>query len=347
MKCSVRLAFTLVELLVVIAIIGILVAMLLPAVQSAREAARRMSCVNNMKNVALAVHNYHDANKKFPVSMGFWGGTDTGEGDGPAAGWILAVLPYLEEGVLYDRFKEGGAFEGKFNSARTRAPSPGLGLASLENGVSVPELMATQLTILQCPSDESASLLSSAQYGWFNVPVAVTSYKGVLGDSAIREEITTYTNDASQYPSGVYDRPGPGNKDPDRDCHNDTRCRGIFFRQSWRKPVKFSKVSDGTSKTYMIGEDIVAYNHHSTAFYSDGDWCSCNVPLNNLLNVPPQPAGQDDWWELRSFRSLHPSGANFARVDASVSFVTDTVDNVVYRTSCTRDGDELVDENSL
>ncbi len=347
MKRPVRLAFTLVELLVVIAIIGILVALLLPAVQSAREAARRMSCVNKMKNIALAVHNYHDANKRFPISYGFWGSTDTGDGNGSSVGWIVSTLPYLEEGVLFDQFKEGGAFEGEFFPARARAPVEGFGLASLKNNISVPQLMATQLEILQCPSDGDVQTVSNAQYGWFNVDVALTSYKGVLGDTAISDSISTYTNDGSQFPSGQYDQPGPGGVDPDRDCHNDTRCRGIFFRQSWRKPVKFSKVSDGTSKTYMIGEDLPIYNHHSTAFYSDGDWCSCNVPLNNLLGVIPPSAGQDDWWELRSFRSLHPSGANFAKVDASVAFVSDTIDNVVYRTSCTRDGDELVDPNSL
>ncbi len=348
MKRSVRLAFTLVELLVVIAIIGILVAMLLPAVQSAREAARRMSCVNNMKNIALAVHNYHDAKKTFPISMGF-SNADQGKGEGPAAGWILATLPYLEEGILYDRFKEGGAFEGKWRVGQGARPQEGRGLGSIKNNVSVPELMATQLTILQCPSDESVAQVSDQQYGWRTVPVATTSYKGVVGDSQIGEsDGTIHTNLGGNPPSGDYDKPAEPHT-TQNDCHRDTRCKGIFFRQSWQRPVKFSSVSDGTSKTFMIGEDIPLYNYHSVAFYSDGDWCSCNIPINNELGDIPTLQSVIDrtypWWNYRSFRSLHPGGANFAKVDASVQFVSDTIDNVFYRTSCTRNGGETFFDN--
>src|SRR6478609_2881110 len=96
-----RRGFTLVELLVVIAIIGILVALLLPAIQAAREAARRASCTNKLKNVGLAVLNHHDIKKHFPVSMGYVveGGEAPGM-DQPCAGWIVSVLPQLEEQAL-------------------------------------------------------------------------------------------------------------------------------------------------------------------------------------------------------------------------------------------------------
>src|SRR4051794_706762 len=105
-----RRAFTLVELLVVIAIIGILVALLLPAIQAAREAARRSSCSNNLKNLGLAALNHHDVMKHFPVS---YGAAYAGEAPVPqsGAGWILNMLPQLEETTLYDQFKQGGAFE--------------------------------------------------------------------------------------------------------------------------------------------------------------------------------------------------------------------------------------------
>ena len=111
-------AFTLVELLVVIAIIGILVALLLPAIQAAREAARRTACTNNLKNLGLAVLNHHDVKTHFPVNMGY---SLPGEAPGleqPAVGWILNTLPQLEEQPLYDQFRTGGAFEGNFNSER-------------------------------------------------------------------------------------------------------------------------------------------------------------------------------------------------------------------------------------
>ncbi|TWT86201.1 putative major pilin subunit [Pseudobythopirellula maris] len=334
--------FTLVELLVVIAIIGILVALLLPAVQSAREAARRMSCGNKEKNLALACLNYHDAQSHFPESSGYYGTFDGQEGRGSAAGWILHVLPYIEEQPLYDQFEAGGAFDGVYVLGQCRAPAPGKGLASKVGDVSVPELMRTQLEMLQCPSDESVLQLSGQQYGWPSCDVATTSYKGVLGDSVIGETNgTTFTNAASQYPSGIYDKP-PEPYTTQYDCHRDTRCRGIFFRQSWRRPVKISTVTDGTSKTFLIGEDVPAYNYHSAAFYSDGDWGSGNTPLNNLMSLPPGTVDPAFWWEQRGFRSKHVGGANFALVDGSVRFVTDGVDNVLYRVSCTRNGGESI-----
>lgn len=342
-----RHAFTLVELLVVIAIIGILVALLLPAVQSAREAARRMSCVNAMKNLALAVHNHHDAQGHFPISMGLTEDFDGPEGAGPAAGWITQILPQIEEQILYDRLKEGGAFKGEWRIGIGRSPRPDHGLGSLENGISVPELMATQLTLLQCPSDQSVSQLSITQFGWTNVPVALTSYKGVIGDTVILDNLSAGTaerNPLGLFPSGIYDQPGLS-ADKEFDCIGDTRCKGIFFRQSWQKPVKFSKISDGTSKTFMIGENIPEYNLHSVAFYSDGDVCSCNYPINELVGLDPNdPSAVEVWRQRGSFSSFHPGGANFALADASVRFVSESVNNQFYRAGCTRNNDELISE---
>ncbi|MEM9186251.1 MAG: DUF1559 domain-containing protein [Planctomycetota bacterium] len=339
-----RRGFTLVELLVVIAIIGILVGLLLPAVQSAREAARRMSCTNNLKNLSLACLNHHDVQGHFPVSMGFTQANDGSQGAGPAAGWILQVLPQIEEQPLYDQFKQGGAFEGTWQIGRGRSPAPGFGLGSINNGISVPELMATQLVMLQCPSDQSVLELSTDQYGWPTTPVALTSYKGNIGDTVVGETNgTTFTNAASQFPSGVYDQTTPPFT-TDNDCHRDTRCRGVFYRQSWRRPVTIPRITDGTSKTFLIGEDVPAYNFHSAAFYSDGDWCSCNTPINNLLALGPDQVDPVFWWEQRGFRSLHPGGANFSLADGSVRFVSESVDNVLYRTTCTRDAGELVNE---
>lgn len=336
-------AFTLVELLVVIAIIGILVALLLPAVQSAREAARRMSCGNKLKNIGLAILNHHDVQGHFPVSRGMFSGIDGADGEGPATGWILEILPQLEEQPLYDQFEQGGAFKGTFVvGAALRGGLPGeYGLASRNNDISVPGLMKQQLTILQCPSDDTVLQNSTNQYQWEGAEVALTSYKGVLGDTWLGpEDGGLFNNDGSLYPTGIY------NKNPGyRDCHRDTRCRGIFFRQSWRKKVKISKVTDGTSNTFMVGEDLPLYNKHSAAYYSNGDWCSCNIPLNYGLTEPDPEAFAEAWWDAQGFRSRHPGGANFCRVDGSVTFVSEGVDNTLYRTSCTRDGGEVVNES--
>jgi len=340
---------------VVIAIIGILVSLLLPAIQAAREAARRSSCTNNLKQLGLAVLTYEQAHKIFPTSEGWEGSATQDEIDVQEAlhpktqgkylsgkGWILTILPELEENSLYDQFRQGGAFDGTgpFRGGLCKNPKPGLGLVSMKNGISVPELMKSQLSVLQCPSDDSVKLLSDRQFQWTSCPVATTSYKGVLDDTYLGDAATIFGNDESIYKSGIYKR------DPDqRDCHRGTRCRGIFFRNTWLAPVKSAKITDGMSKTLMIGEDVPAYNYHSAAFYSNGDWCSCNIPLNYLMNLPPELADPTAWWDVQGFRSRHPGGVHFTACDGSVHFLTDSISHVVFRTSCTRDGGETVGES--
>jgi prepilin-type N-terminal cleavage/methylation domain-containing protein/prepilin-type processing-associated H-X9-DG protein len=351
--------FTLVELLVVIAIIGILVALLLPAIQAAREAARRASCSNNLKNLGLGVLTYEQGHKIFPTSEGWdWTHTDDEQNVKDAIhpnvqgkylsgkGWILTILPNIEEGPLYDQFRQGGAFDytGPFRSALCSNPKEGFGLVSMKNGIRVPDLMRTRLPILECPSDQSVTQLNDRHFQWVGCPIARTSYSGVLGDTWLDEELLL-GNDQSQYPSGTLDKPDPvtaGN----RDCHRGTRCTGIFYRNTWLMPVKISMVTDGASKTFMIGEDVPGYNRHSAAFYSNGDWCSCNIPLNHLMNLQEDEVLKSgDWGPQQGFRSRHPGGAHFCACDGSVRFVTDTVDNSLFRASCTRNGGEAFSES--
>ena len=337
----------------VIAIIGVLVALLLPAIQSAREAARRSACTNNLKNLALAVLTFEQAKKTFPTSEG-WTGFATGdEPDVQAAvhpktpgkylsgrGWILTILPQLEETALFDQFRQGGAFDGTRSivDGLCRNPQPGAGLTSKKNGISVPELMKTQLSVLQCPTDDSGRQLSDQQFQWKACMVATTNYKGAIDDTFLGDETTIFGNNNSPYPSGELYKRDPTT----RNCHRGTRCRGIFFRNTWLAPVKMAKITDGTSKTLMIGEDVPAYNYHSAAYYSNGDWCSCNIPLNYLMSLPPEQADPTAWWDVQGFRSRHPGGVHFAACDGSVRFLSDSVNHVVFRTSCTRDAGESV-----
>jgi prepilin-type N-terminal cleavage/methylation domain-containing protein/prepilin-type processing-associated H-X9-DG protein len=341
-----RTAFTLVELLVVIAIIGILVALLLPAIQAAREAARRSACVNNLKNVGLAVINHHDVMKHYPVNIGGHLPNEAPMGvQQPGVGWILNTLPQLEEQPLFDQFRAAGAFEGNFSGTLCIRPSVNVGLASTKNGNSSPRLMRTQLSVLQCPSDDSVKELSTKQYQW-PCEAALTSYKGVIDDTWANElgGGDLFSNPVpAQFRSGIYkDPPPPGSNGTTHDCHRDIRCRGFFFRQSFQRPVKVAKVTDGTSKTLMIGEDVPEYNYHSVAYYSNGSWCSCNAPLNFGIGQSPESIAVGRWYDAQGFRSKHPGGAQFCLADGSVRFISESVDNVFYRTSCTRDGSETV-----
>lgn len=344
--------FTLVELLVVIAIIGVLVALLLPAIQAAREAARRSSCNNNLKNIALAVLNYESAHKIFPTSEG-WDASYTGEEDNvvealkpsgshwlSGKSWILTILPQMEQAPLYDRFAAGGAFDrkGPFKTGFINSPKPGFGMTSMsaDGAIKVPELMKTQLAFLQCPSDESVRDLNDKHYQWPGYGIARTSYIGVADDTWL-EHFQPYHNNNSPYPSGVYEE-DPAN----RDCHRGTRCRGIFFRNTWLTPIKIASITDGTSHTYMIGEDVPLHNRHNAAFYSNGDWSSCNLPLNHLINLAPELR---DWWEEQGFRSLHPGGVHFAACDGSVRYISDSSDSTAFRVGCTRNGAEIAGES--
>src|SRR2546423_14909376 len=133
-----RSGFTLVELLVVIAIIGVLVALLLPAVQTAREAARRSKCMNNLKQISLAVHNYENTHRTFPI-----GAYDCCYGT-----WLLSLLPYVEQGSLYQQYNRPGAMEG-FNGANGQDIRYG-------TAVNLP-VTRTQIPSYTCPSDTKSA----------------------------------------------------------------------------------------------------------------------------------------------------------------------------------------------
>ena len=335
--------FTLVELLVVIAIIGVLVALLLPAVQAAREAARRMSCSNNVKNLGLAVQNYASSHKTFPLSTPYRGtsanscegnlvvnyDSQTVEYVGPNAcaaldqtgrtgkGWITELLPYLEQQPLYDRFKAAGAFDGHFELAR----------GMRRNNPEVRAGMATILPVLTCPSDPSAGQTSTDQWWWDNIPVALTSYKGVLGDSAVLESTTRWNSDWGSTP----------------DCHDKTGCNGILWRTNYFDRPSLKMVTDGTSNTLIIGETVAELDYHAAAYFSDGDWASCNVQLNFSPDAEALADSEwvkDFWYDVRGFRSRHPGGVTFAMVDASVQFINEGIDHGVYRALSTKQGAE-------
>jgi prepilin-type N-terminal cleavage/methylation domain-containing protein len=316
--------FTLVELLVVIAIIATLIGLLLPAVQAAREAARRSSCTNNLKQLGLAVIVYHDAKKKFPPSVAQWGESPS---DSPAMcnkqagctgrGWIVETLPFMDQATLYTAL--GPSTKGNIYESR------GLAL--------VKPLLKTPLPTLACPTDQDASrtwrvdekgVTGPFMWSMNATEVSITSYKGVLGATKV---------------GGSFGSIWPRHDDEPRtplDCHNngspsgnsgkDVPCKGIFWRNTYMQPRRLKDLSDGASKTLLVGEAVYAHDHHAVALYADGDWAACNIPLNYLPN-PPVP---ETWWNVRGFRSRHAGGASFVRADGSVRFTGEEIDMSVY-----------------
>jgi prepilin-type N-terminal cleavage/methylation domain-containing protein/prepilin-type processing-associated H-X9-DG protein len=306
-----RAAFTLVELLVVITIIGILIALLLPAVQAAREAARMMQCQNNLKQFGLAIHSYHQAHGAVPPGTAYDSPVDdpyrpTSPQEGQTGkGWIISALPYLDQQALHDKFAPG--FSGYFG-----------GNLGIMNPVCRPYL-ATRLAVLHCPSDISVLSDSIEQFQLTGVSSALTSYKGVIGANRMGGS------------SSVFQGSMP-------DCHRTRNCPGMFWRHSYLNPVKFDQVRDGLSNTLMVGEDVPEMNHHSAAYYGNGDYASCHAPLNYF----PDPPTPDSWWNVMSFRSLHPGGAHFCLADGSVRFFGDRINYTLYQALATKAGGEIV-----
>jgi prepilin-type N-terminal cleavage/methylation domain-containing protein/prepilin-type processing-associated H-X9-DG protein len=338
-------AFTLVELLVVIAIIGILVALLLPAIQAAREAARRMSCSNNLHNIALAVLNFENAQKRLPHSHSQWaqefdksggqwigppGGSlnSNSPTNGPGytgKGWMVEILPAMEEQAMYDTIR--AALKTTDGKRDFNLPSK-FGMAHQQ----VRDVIKNQLPWLSCPSDPSA-IVSDKQWHWYSTAspifVGTNSYKGVLGDNVLWPQATSHT-DATP-----------------ADCHNNLNknpttgqvegCNGLFWRNAYWFKLKLKNITDGQSKTFMVGETIVAQDNHSAALFADGDWATCAITLNFFV---PEREKDDFWWDARGFRSLHPGGAQFAMADGSVQFVQESIDHKTYRGLSTRNGGE-------
>ncbi len=217
--------FTLVELLVVIAIIGVLVGLLLPAVQAAREAARRMSCSNNFKQIGLAIHNYHSAFKNLPGNLvGTRGGTP---GDNQASnqlrlGWLPTILPFIEQQALWEQISNPLSRD----PSGTPAPWPAMGPAPWRNNY-VPWI--TEVQALRCPSDPGVGLPALGR----------TNYACCFGDAVEYTEV------------GEWRWVVPNSTHPNNAQQIQVAGRGMFVA---RKYLKFRDVLDGLSNTIMAGE---------------------------------------------------------------------------------------------
>jgi prepilin-type N-terminal cleavage/methylation domain-containing protein/prepilin-type processing-associated H-X9-DG protein len=302
--------FTLVELLVVIAIIGILVGLLLPAVQAAREAARRMQCSNNLKQLGLALHNYESANKRFVC-----GYTDNSSSDpGPPGrdggwAWSAGLLPYLEQNSLYTTLDFTFAPYGTAGSISD--------LAGNNNRAA-----ATVLSMFRCPSDISpqTTALNNGSPGG-TAAMAVTSYCGNIGphDGAMCANV--------------------GDQRP----RTEDRNTGLLVVNANRK---IGEITDGTSNTFAIGEvswrpaqDIGGQMRGSVRQYvlgnvrTNGDARCNNTGLNSngaqlhLRSTRKKLNGPYTADKHVAFHSYHTGGAQFAMCDGSVQFVSENIDH--------------------
>jgi prepilin-type N-terminal cleavage/methylation domain-containing protein len=322
-----RRGLTLVEVLVVIAIVGLLSALLLPAVQAAREAARRSQCASNIRSLATGVLAYHQALSRFPPS-----GSRTvfafDTGYQPSSwSWMARCLPFLEQQTLYDRLgvDSGGVIAGN-------------------------ELVKTLLPFGFCPSDTASSI--SPTTNCFNqepsflamTPIAWTNYKGVMGSNWCWGD---YPNNGTLTACGgsccdVYFMLGRGKGD------------GILFRTDILYNTNAAQVRDGMSNTFLIGEDSPYSNPGSAWPYASHMVNTCAIPPNVNLNYrwgrwgdrPAPIAGSSEWaplWQNTiAFHSRHPGGLQFANADSSVVFVSDAISLAVYRARSTKAGGEVV-----
>jgi prepilin-type N-terminal cleavage/methylation domain-containing protein/prepilin-type processing-associated H-X9-DG protein len=326
-------AMTLVELLVVIAIIGILVAMLLPAVQAAREAARRTECSNHLKQIALACLQHENVQHFLPSSgWGFqWtGDPDRGYGQAQPGGWMYDILVYMEEGSIRDI---GRGLTG-----------PGPGGQKFE---ALKDQKMAVIPLLYCPSRRAAKL-----YPGDNEAINA----GETGSQAKTDYAANggRVKDGSDWESWVLG-PGPSldclDKYPDCEWYRDLQDVREFMTgiTHERSEVKLSQVTDGTSKTLLVSEKYInAWNYETDVHldmladnncpYQGNDWDTTRWVAEFLLPLQDTPGVTEDY----SFGSAHPGAMNAAFVDGSVRQISYDVDPEVYASYGSRNGEEVV-----
>ncbi|HLA83315.1 MAG TPA: DUF1559 domain-containing protein [Thermoguttaceae bacterium] len=294
--------FTLVELLVVIAIIGVLIALLLPAVQAAREAARRLHCTNNLKQLALGLHNYHDAYGCFPY------GTITSH----SLAWRVAILPYVEEKNLYERFN-------------FRLPDA---VGSANRAVCL-----TPINGFFCPSGTNLlSIYASGVVG--GVQTYTAHYFGVAGAEGTDPMGHTYeyTNTSDPAVYGVVALNGVLTLDQTvtiADITDGTAATLMLGEIVHREPGIFG-YAGGTGRAIGGGDGqpwAIGTMGHKQNLACKGILIGINLPAVTTSEI--------------AFASYHPGGANFAKCDGSVFFVNEDIDMIVYKASASRDHGEV------
>lgn len=297
-----REAFTIAELLVSIAVIAVLIALLLPAVQNAREAARRATCRNHLHQLGLAAHNFESAHGFYPSNgWGFLWMGDPGRGAGPdqPGGWIYQILPFVDGNTLHEM---------------GRGPSAAAKRSALQ------QLAQTPLPLLKCPSRPGEQIGPSNPdliFANMDLPpqVAKTDYAVNEGD---------YISDTPGGPATLAE-----GDDPNYPWTDTRRVTGVSFLRS---RVRVADVQDGTSNTIFAGEKYVSRTGYGTAADDGHDqplYSGVDLDLNRWTISTPLPDGNPV--HVRRFGSAHPGGCHFVLCDGSVQQMSYLIDRDVYR----------------
>jgi prepilin-type N-terminal cleavage/methylation domain-containing protein/prepilin-type processing-associated H-X9-DG protein len=367
-----RCGFTLIELLVVIAIIAVLIALLLPAVQSAREAARRAQCTNNLKQLGLAFASYEGANGVFPLGAvtGVTNAANSGWGDqlnNNGVSWVALILPYLEQNNIYN--------------------SINFQVAIISN-LAQPDFATawyTTISTLQCPSDGDqdgfrpdgrSGAGGLGQYAATPAPlppgggtrmVPVTNYLASFGDNYCIGALTTGALFPTETPYAIWPPvPGqprigwPGYQGTYADINGSLPPTGAagglrgMYDCTTNQVVRLASVIDGTSNTISAGESLPAQRADNNVWQFGANANGTTVPINypTPLNCDTAGGFGTSHWASRcsyanaGFKSHHAGGANFVFADGSVHFLKQSIAMTTYCALGSRNGGEVVSSDS-